>query len=243
MSLIRRLPFVGLVLVSLASFASVARADDYYTFVVKKQEEKAPTRWSLQEWLNTRDRMRLMDMWLALHTPSPFEFFVGAAYELGSLNTGSTFSDPSFTIAAYDSIFGLQLEREGGLDTRYDATFHLRFFGYHYQGTHLRAEVGLRHESVGPNLSFQNALAGLGLTIYLAKPFGIEARWRHAFDSTPNASGLAFGGDRYEGGAFLDFSFVRVYGQYVYEKTGVDAYNFAPGSVRSGPQAGAKIFF
>jgi hypothetical protein len=220
-----------------------ARADETYTFVVKKQETKALRRWSLQEWLDTRDRMRMMDLWLALHSPSPYEFFFGGAYQLGNLSTGSTYSAPSFTAAAYVTIFGLQLERESGLDTRYDATFHLRVFGLHYQATHLRGEIGLRHDKVGPNLSFQNPLAGVGLVIYLAKPFGIEGRWRHAFDSTPNASGIAFSGDRFEGGAFLDFSFVRVYGQYVYEKLSHDPSNLAPGSVRTGPQAGMKLFF
>ncbi|MEK6580021.1 MAG: hypothetical protein AABZ55_12400, partial [Bdellovibrionota bacterium] len=48
-----------------------ALADEVYTFVVKKQEEKQKSRWSLSEWLDTRDRMRMMDLWLALHTPTP----------------------------------------------------------------------------------------------------------------------------------------------------------------------------
>jgi hypothetical protein len=234
---------VVVVLAASAAVPRAARADEAYTFIVKKQEAKAAHRWSLQEWLDTRDRMRMMDLWLALHSPSPYEFFFGAAYQLGTQSGGSTYSSPSFAAAAYVTIFGLELERESGLDTRYDATFHLRFFGLHYQATHVRAEVGLRHESVGPNLSFQNALAGVGLTIYLAKPFGIEGRWRHAFSSTPNASGVEFGGDRYEGGAFLDFSFVRVYGQYVYEKLSTDPSSLAADTVRSGPQAGMKLFF
>lgn len=226
------------------SFASApAMADEAYTFIVKKQEAKAAHRWNLSEWLDTRDRMRVMDLWLAMHSPSPYEFYFGGAYQMGTQNTGTTYSAPSFSAAAYVQIFGLGLERESGLSTRYDATFHLRFFGYNYQSTHMRAEVGLRHESAGSNLSFQNAIAGLGLTIYMAKPFGIEARWRHAFASTPNGSGLEFSGDRYEAGAFLDFSFVRVYGQYVYESLSVDPSNLAPDTVRSGPQAGLKLFF
>lgn len=238
-SFMKRILLVALVL----GLSSPAVADEAYTFIVKKQETKAQRRWSLSEWLDTRDRMRLMDMWLALHSPSPYEFFIGGAYQLGSQSTGSTYSAPSFSAAAYVSIFGLGIERESGLGTRYDGTFHLRFFGLHYQATHMRAEVGLRQESVGSSLSFQNAIAGFGLTIYMAKPFGVEARWRHAFASTPNSSASAFSGDRFEGGAFLDFSFLRVYGQYVYEMLNTESSDLVSESVRSGPQAGLKFFF
>lgn len=232
---------VALIVSTVAPVA--AQADEVYTFVIKKQEDKAINRWSLEEWLATRDRMRLMDLWLALHTPSPFEFYVGGAYQFGSLNTASSYTASEFTAAAYASIFGLELDREGGPDTRYDTTFNLRFFGYHYQATHMRLELGVRNENNGSGVTFQNALAGVGLAIYLAKYFGIDGRWRHAFASTPNASGLSFGGDQYEGGAFIDFSFLRFYGKYIYETLSSEASNLAPGSVRSGPQLGVTVFF
>jgi hypothetical protein len=224
------------------SAEETAQADEVYTFVIKKQEQKAVHRWSLQEWLDTRDRMRLMDLWLALHTPEPYEFFLGGAFQLGSVSAGgSNFTGVNLNAGAYASIFGLQFEYQGGVDTRYDTTFALRFFGYHYQATHVRAEVGLRRESSG-QLSFQNALAGVGLAVYFSKYFGVDARWRHAFSSTPSALGIAFGGDRYEGGAFIDFSFLRVYGKYVYE-LGTDVTTRAPGTVRAGPEAGVVLFF
>jgi hypothetical protein len=222
---------------------AIAAADEVYTFVVKKQEEKAKSRWSLSEWLETRDRMRLMDLWLALHTPSPYEFFVAGAYQIGNLSTGGSYNASDFSVAAYASIFGLEFEREGGLDTRYSGLFHLRIFGFHYQATHIRLEAGVRNENNGAGVGFQNALAGAGLVIYLGKYFGIEGLFRHAFDSTPNATGLAFGGNRYEGGAFIDFSFLRLYGKYGYESTNPELSNFAANSVRSGPQVGLKLFF
>lgn len=234
---------LALLSISLAVISRSASADEAYTFIIKKQETKAARRWSLQEWLDTRDRMRMMDLWLAMHSPSPYEFFIGGAYQLGSLDTGSTFPAASISAAAYVQIFGLGLEVEGGPTTRYDGTFQLRFFGLHYQATHMRAEVGIRHERApGGALTFQNPIAGVGLTIYMAKPFGIDARWRHAFPSTPNSAGIDFSGDRFEGGAFLDFSFLRLYGNYVYEKLSTEASNLAPNSVRSGPQAGIRIF-
>ncbi|MGK5083456.1 hypothetical protein WDW37_09120 [Bdellovibrionota bacterium FG-1] len=220
-----------------------ATADDVYTFVVKKQEEKAKTRWSIQEWLDTRDRMRLMDLWLAIHSPSPYEFFFGGSYCIGSLTAGSGFGGLNFTAAGYATLFGLEVERESGPDTRYDATFHFRFFGYHYQATHMRIELGVRTENNGVGASFQNPLAGVGFAVYLARKFGIDGRWRHAFSSTPNATGLTFGGDQFRGGAFLDFSFVRIYGDYLYETLNFEATNLVPNAVRSGPELGLKLFF
>lgn len=242
----RRLSFVfafSLLSVVFSGASAPARADDTYTFVVKKQEEKAKSRWSLQEWIDTRDRMRMMDLWLALHSPSPYEFYLGGAWQVGELSSGGRYNGLDLQAAAYASIFGLEFQRESGLDTRYTGLMHLRVFGFHYQATHIRLEGGLKHEDAGGGLAFRNALAGVGVAVYLGKHFGLDGLYRHAFDSTPNAAGLAFGGDRFEGGAFIDFSFLRVFGKYLYEKVGPEASNLVAGSVRQGPVAGLRLFF
>lgn len=36
------------------------------TYVVKTQEERESTRWTLTEWLHIKERMKLMDVWLAM---------------------------------------------------------------------------------------------------------------------------------------------------------------------------------
>ena len=36
------------------------------TYVVKTQEQRASTRWTLTEWLHVKERMKLMDVWLAM---------------------------------------------------------------------------------------------------------------------------------------------------------------------------------
>src|SRR3954462_12820239 len=90
--------------------AANAQADEIYTFVVKKQEEKAKTRWTLSDWLETRDKMRLMDLWLAVHSPTPYEFFLGGGYIVPS-QTGAQ-SGFEVSAAAYATIFGLEFRRE-----------------------------------------------------------------------------------------------------------------------------------
>src|SRR4051812_2514013 len=97
-------------MLALLAPATQARADEIYTFVVKKQEEKAKTRWSLADWLDTRDKMKLMDLWLAIHSPSPYEFFLSGSYIIPSDSTVSKGSDLS--VAAFATIFGLEGRRE-----------------------------------------------------------------------------------------------------------------------------------
>ena len=211
-----------------------ARADEAYTFIVKKQEEKAKSRWSLSEWIDTRDRMRMMDLWLALHSPSPYEFYLSGAWQLAENTSGSRYNGFDFQAAGYASIFGLEIGRSSGLGTRYMGLMHFRIFGYHYQSTHIRLEGGLQQDEMSAEVKYRNAIAGVGVAIYLGKYFGIDGLFRHAFDSTPNGSGQVFAGNRYEGGAFLDFSFLRFYGKYLYENIQ---------SQSEGPQLGLKIFF
>jgi hypothetical protein len=70
---------MGVVLLLAGSTPSNAD-DSFYRYFRQRSDVKTKTRWSLQEWLETRDRMRLMDLWLAFHSPSPYEFFVGGEW-------------------------------------------------------------------------------------------------------------------------------------------------------------------
>src|SRR5262245_64424210 len=58
---------VGLVAVAAASSSTTVLADSTVTtYVVKVQEERETTRWTLTEWLKIKERMRMMDLWLAM---------------------------------------------------------------------------------------------------------------------------------------------------------------------------------
>src|SRR5690606_14405391 len=76
-------PFLLSLAIALPAAApSAAHAEDVYEFVIRKQKQKESSRWTLEGWLAQRDRMRLMDLWLALHSPSPYEFYLGGEYRL-----------------------------------------------------------------------------------------------------------------------------------------------------------------
>src|SRR3989344_5562743 len=46
-------------------------------------------RFTLQEWLENKERWALMDMSLSINTPSPYEFMVGGALQNYNLDTTS----------------------------------------------------------------------------------------------------------------------------------------------------------
>jgi hypothetical protein len=230
-------------MLALSFFAAPpGRADEVFTFVVKKQEQKQKTRWSLQEWLDTRDRMRLMDLWLALHSPSPYEFFLGGDYRMGD----NTLNAWKVNFAAYASIFGLEVAREAsssGPDrTDWLGLFHLRLFGFQSQGTNLTLEGGLRSRSVlGTRRT--NPVAGVDMTIYLTRFFGIEGLWRKAFVSSGGSGGGTYAGSRWEGSAFIDFRFVRIYGSYFSDTETAELAGATAESTWKGAAVGTRLYF
>jgi hypothetical protein len=209
----------ALIALLLSSPAPAARADEVYTFVVKKQEKKAQNRWSLSEWLETRDRMRLMDLWLAIHSPSPYEYYVGADYRMAEPAGGARETSVRLHAAAYATIFGLEVQRELSPRDEWMGLFLLRIFGFHAQATNITLHAGLRSRDAGA-VAVRGAVAGLSMSLYLARFFGVEAMYRHLFSAAPNAAGVTDSGRRIEGGAYLDFRFLRIYGSYFHSSAG-----------------------
>lgn len=213
-----------------------SRADDIYTVTVKKQEQKEKSRWSLADWLDTRDRMRLMDLWLAMHSPTPFEFFMAGDYALATRSAGGTLNFLSLSAAAYAQIFGLQFQFDFPPRNRWMAQFNLRIFGLHVQATNLTFIAGVRSQSDAAGQTFRNAYLGGSMTLYFAKFFGVEGQGQYFFNSTPSSTGEVAGGSRWQGGAFIDFKFFRPYGLYFFEDT-------LNNTSQNGFHLGAKLFF
>jgi hypothetical protein len=224
-----------------------AKADDVVTFVIKRQEEKKRTRWSLSDWLDTRDRMRMQDLWLALHSPSPYEFSIGGAYQY-------VFSAPNgpnhawqASLAAYVTIFGLSGEWDAGWDAsgefvqRWLAQFNFRVFGMHMQGTNLTLHVAYRQQNEFGTAFRQPALGG-SITLYIAKPVGLEGLFRYHLDSTPSSAGATVGGMRVEGGGFIEFKFLRIYGTYFWEPEWRNSGGTGTRTERQGVLVGGKLF-
>jgi hypothetical protein len=228
-------------LFAFAPLAPTAYAEDQvFTFVVKKQEEKKKTRWTLAEWLETRDRMRLMDMWLAMNSPSPYEFFLGFDKQLSAGNQGfGSVAGWRANIGAYANVVGLELERDSHFLPEWNALFGLRFFGYHVQATHIRLLMGLRNRFQDDE--YRNFLMGGHFTFYLGKFLGLDFDYRHYFEGTVSLNTRDhFSGNRYEIGAFIEYEFLRLYGLYFSE---TEQGLATAARLQTGTQFGVRLFF
>ena len=219
-----------------------AQADDIYTFVVKKQEAKKKTRWSLAEWLETRDRVMLMDLWLAFNSPSPYEFYLGGTYQLSQKDD---FVAPKkdylgIDLAAFAHIFGFRMEYLARR-SRIVAAFNVRIFGFHDQSTNITLEAGIKSEMRG--FRYRNAFLGIRTSIYLFKNSGIEGLYRNYYDSVPAQNGQVISGKRYEGTLFVDFSFFRVFGTYFSEPETLISGGVTSEGNRIGVTLGSRIYF
>lgn len=200
--------------------APLAHADEVYTFVIKKQEEKKKTRWSLQDWLDTKNTMMMQDLWLAMHAPSPYEFFIAGSLIPGNERPGrGSYLGGDLRVGGFASIFGVELQYDRSFSDRWIGLVHLRLLGYHEQATNITLQGGYRSQSDGG--TFKGALAGVRMTLYLTKFFGVEGLYRHYFETTDSESGARLTGSRYGAGAFIDFSFVRLFAFYFVEPTTV----------------------
>jgi hypothetical protein len=227
------------IVVSLTIFSSNLRGEEPYASSGRYDTEK--NRWSLADWIQTRDKMRLMDLWLAIHSPSPYEFYGAADYQFGRISASYPYSGWDFTAGAYASLFGVEAQREiTSADTRWLALFHFRVFGQHDQSTNITFEAGAKYESDSLDAYWAPVIGGK-FTIYLTKFFGIDGIYRNSI-STTSGTGTQYYGFLLQGGAFIDFKFVRVYAQYLYESETRNG-PAGPSVFRSGLKTGVKLYF
>lgn len=222
MTCARRLGLLSLVALSLTfSFVEpVFGQSDVYEVMVKKQEKKKSSRWTLQEWLATKERIRWMDLWLALHSSvNPFEFFIGASqsqteYSDDSDTSLEDFDGTQFHGAAYASITGLEvyLHHDKDADERKGVQFNLRVFGNAHQSTHLNIFYGYEEWTLQAR-DYARPFWGGQLQLYLTQFFGIRGNYK-SFSEDQSHNGFFIEGDQLKLGAFIDFSFLQIFGEW-----------------------------
>ena len=217
----------------------VSRADDIYTVTVKKQEAKKSTRWTLAEWLATKDRMKAMDQWLAMNSPSPYEFYLRGDFEMMDRG-GQDRKTFGGRFAAYAHIAGLEAIYDR-MVKRWYALVHLRIFGYHAQSTNITFLGGVRFQD-DPAMH-TGAVAGVSGSLYLIKFVGVMSNFYYHFKSTPNDTGFERGGYRVEVDGFIDFNFFRVFAGYAYESETASNAAGETSSSLSGAHVGGTLFF
>lgn len=215
--------------------------DGTYELVVnKKQEKKKNTRWTLAEWLQQKERVRAMDMWLAMNSSSNlFEFYMAGSK--GTLDIKSSNISEDFTQAeagAFATITGVEYQYTDS-DSFYQSRymFTLRLFGTSQQSTNLSVSYGGLAHNQNTSVYKTDFYKG-SLSLYLTQFFGVQAEntW---INKTVDSNQNTFSGSELNAIVFIDFKALRIFGKY---QTSEYLYN-ANKVERSGILTGIKLYF
>ncbi|MEK2687978.1 hypothetical protein [Bdellovibrio sp. GT3] len=221
----------------------------------KRAADREKGRWSLSDWLAIKEKNKMMDQWLSMNSPSPYEFMLGGSYmsydkhaQDGSLADSShtTFSGE---LAAYAQFVGLGGEYINNAAEDYSdlsGMFNLRILGNSLQNTGLTLSYGMRTRDIkgaaATKLSQQFGQAALQL--YLTKYFGMDLKYRYFMPATNDQMGDVK--EAYtEAGVFIDFKALRIFGAWYQESQKLTAPASTIESItdRTGIRSGIKIFF
>ena len=210
-------------------------------------------RWTLQEWMEQKSKNSLMDQWLNMHEPSPFEFMIGGSSLNYSNRISSPFSEASFTssngeIAAYAQIVGLSVEYENNSKEKYNdlnGQLNFRILGNSLQSTSITIAGGQRTRTISASateIKVKNTFAQIKLQAYFTKFFGIDGYTRSYFPVDDPTLG-SVSGTRTEIGAFIDYKALRIYANW-FQDIEIDKTSTTNiETKRTGTATGVKIFF
>ncbi len=189
----------------------------------QKSQAKEGSRWTLQDWLAQKQKNNLMDQWLLMNSPSPFEFYLSGASNSyafqKNLETKESYISNSGSLGAYAQSFGLTGDYENNIQENYnDVTglLNLRILGSSLQTTSITLHVGQRTKQyleAGQKESVRNLVGQLSLQAYFTKYFGLQGSYRHFFPADHATLGQV-SGTRIESGIFIDFSALRIFGSW-----------------------------
>ncbi len=219
-------------------------------FAAQGKDAEGSSRWTLQQWLEQKNRMRMMDMWLMMNSPSPFEFRLGGNY-ISYTTPPQTADQISYEgqLSAFASIVGVSLEHENNSRGQTNETTGLlsfRVLGDSLQNSHLLLSAGQRtfrfEESLGPQ-EFRQNFGQAALQLYLTNHFGIAADHR-SYLITSQTHFTDIGGQRNSGGLFIDFDLLRLSLTYFSETMRyTDTVPVAKETHRTGLKSGLFFYF
>lgn len=239
------------VLLLLNFLAVQATAQDYnkgYN-MQKRSEQRAIQRFTLKDWMDNKDRRALMDLWLSINTPSPYEFALTGSYFQYSLDSAGL-KDAKKSIEgsfdAYATLVGITAQYQNNIEEKFnDVTglFNLRLFGNTLQGTHITLHYGLRTRTQNENVYRLNqTFPAATLQLYMTKYFGVQSHYRLYLPSSESFFGDTTG-DELNAGVFIEYGPLRLFGDYYEERQASKLLNVDTIIKRTGTKVGLKIYF
>lgn len=226
---------------------------DLFTF--KKSPDSSATQWTLADWLQQKNRMSLLDHWLALHTSTSwFQFDAGGGPTQYSVRTTTsagtarvTHTSQSYNANFYLSIFNIYGDYEKSDDNyeSYSGAVGLRLLGTSSRTTSLTARYGLRHrQNLTSGEHWTNPFLNGQLQLYVFSKFGLQGTYTYYFPNTSNL-GRQLKGHKVNAGAFLELAIFRIYGNYFLEPLTIGGSGATEDITeqRSGFEGGVKMYF
>lgn len=230
------------------SLSTVAQIEGVYTVIIKKQEEKQKSRWTLADWLTTKKTIALQDQWLALHSSENwFEFildYAGGEVEEVADGTETRMDLNQWGAALYVKFFGVEYN-SGNYSKFYDSSdfrMNLLILGSSVQSTHIRAFYGKRDYSYENYSSYKQNFWGAHFSLYLMSFLGVETEFTKYKKANAENEFFTSEGERREFGAFIDIWMLRLYATKFRERMIFRGSQLKKTTV-DGTLFGAKLFF
>lgn len=222
----------------------------------QRAAQREASRWTLQDWLAQRDRNRMMDLWLSLNSPSPFEFMLGGSYLTSTTKVDNPSSEKNYIsyggeLRAYAQFVGLTVEYSNQTQENFNdlaGMLNIRLFGNSLQNSSLTIHAGQRTRTMvvnGSTVGQRNVFGQVSLQIYLAKYFGIDSLYRQYTPASSTQQDETVGGNLTEAGLFIDFMAVRIFGSWYQDiQQNKNDVSGAESTVkRTGIKSGLKFFY
>ncbi len=219
----------------------------------KRAEQRSLKRFTLKEWMDSKDHRALMDMWLSINTPSPYEFMFSGSFNQYSLEskqgaiaiaTNKKSTEGSFS--AYATLVGITTEYQNNVEENFnDVTglFNVRVFGNTLQGTHITFHYGLRTRTSNNQLYRLNqSFPAVTLQLYMTKYFGVQGHYRYYLPTSESYYGDTQA-DELNTGVFIEYGMIRLFADWYQERQGSKLNSVDMGVLRTGSKVGFKVYF
>ena len=219
----------------------------------EKAKNKQSSRWTLEEWLAQKERNRMMDLWLAMYSPSPYEFYLGGNFQdltskYNNLEDTNRKQSARAELGAFATVIGLSGEYQNSSGEKISdmsGAINLRIAGNAVQGTHLILFYGNRNRNLerqGSSHFLRNQFYGGDINLYLNRHIGLQGKLVQYLAYQEESLGEV-SGSLAEYGIFIDFGALRLSGiafNEIQREVSVTASNKFE---RTGSMVGLKFFF
>ncbi len=249
----RQFIYLLIILLSPISLFSQSAGNGKSWLLSSSSEAKAAKRFSLQEWMENKDRRALMDMWLSINTPSPYEFMIGigqAHYDTNSTTQQitQTTSTGAFDgeMHAYAKYVGVSAQYTNNTELGFNdltGQFNLRLFGVSTQSTNITLHYGLRTRTANDGSYRLNQLyPAATFQIYLTRYFGLYSNYKYFMPYSESFWGDTKG-DELTAGIFIEYGIIRLFGNYYNERQNSILNNIETQIDRKGTKVGLQFHF